>query len=305
VTQPPVELPAPPWPTEEVVLPGGLTLSVRASPDGPHLEPAVMVHGLGGSALNWTDLMALLSDRLASRAPDLPGFGHSPPPADGDYSLAAHVGAVVRLLETQTQGPVHLLGNSLGGAVATIVAAHRPDLLRSLTLISPALPDFRPGRYRAQLALLAVPGVGAAVSRRLADLTPEQRVRGVLELVYADPSAVTPEQLAMAEAEVARRSAQPHAADALAGSARGLIQAFLFVGSSSLWAQAARVTVPTLLLYGRQDRLVSHLVAPKAKAAFPGATVVVLPHTGHVAQLEHPRLVERFVRRHLDGIAHL
>jgi pimeloyl-ACP methyl ester carboxylesterase len=153
--------------------------------------------------------------------------------------------------------------------------------------------------------LLAVPGVGAAVSRRLADLTPEQRVRGVLELVYADPSAVTPEQLAMAEAEVARRSAQPHAADALAGSARGLIQAFLFVGSSSLWAQAARVTVPTLLLYGRQDRLVSHLVAPKAKAAFPGATVVVLPHTGHVAQLEHPRLVERFVRRHLDGIAHL
>ena len=277
-----------------------LELSVRSTPQTEGTEPAVMVHGLGGSALNWTSLMALLADRLAARAPDLPGFGLSPPPADHDYSVGAHARAVARLIDSDGRGPVHLFGNSLGGAVATTIAAYRPDLVRTLTLISPALPDYRPGRDRTQVALLASPGVGPMLSRRLAAMTPEQRVEGLLELVYADPSAVTEQQRALAVAEVTRRAELPYATDALASSARGLLREFVRTGRGGLWRLAGRVTAPTLLLYGRQDRLVSHLVAPKAKAAFSDATVVVLPRTGHVAQLEHPELVERFVRRHLD-----
>ena len=260
-----------------------------------------MVHGLGGSALNWTDLMALLTDRLSSRAVDLPGFGLSPPPVDHDYSLGGHARAVARLIEVEGRGPVHLFGNSLGGAVATTLAAYRPELVRTLTLISPALPDLRPGRWRTEVALLATPIFGPLLSRRLMALSPEQRVAGLLELVYADPSAVTEQQRALAEAEVRRRAELPYAVDALASSARGLLQDFLRTGSGGLWRLATRVTAPTLVLYGRKDRLVSHLVAPKAKAAFPNATVVVLPDTGHVAQMEHPLVVERFVRKHLDS----
>jgi pimeloyl-ACP methyl ester carboxylesterase len=262
-----------------------------------------MVHGLGGSSWNWTDLMALLGDRLSSQAPDLPGFGYSPPPRDGDYSLVVHARAVAGLLDQAGRGPVHLLANSLGGAVATIVASRRPDLVRTLTLISPALPDLRPGRYRTQIAALAVPGVGRAVSRRLAAMPPEERVRNLLALVYADPSAVPAERLAAAAEEVERRSTLPHTVDALSASARGLLRAYLTTGRRSLWELAARVPAPTLLVYGRQDRLVSSAVAPKAKAAFPDATVVVLPHSGHVAQMEHPELVARLVRQHLDRAA--
>ena len=87
------------WPAERVRL-SDRTLSVRsAPPTAPNAEPAVLVHGLGGSALNWTDLMGLLADRLDSRAPDLSGFGESPPPDDGDYSMAAHARSVVALIE--------------------------------------------------------------------------------------------------------------------------------------------------------------------------------------------------------------
>ena len=137
-----------PWPRDEVALPGW-TLSVRTSePALPGAEPAVLVHGLGGSSLNWTDLMGLLRDRLDSRAPDLPGFGYSPPPDDGDYTLTGHARAVIALIEQEARGPVHLFGNSLGGAVSTTVASRRPDLVRSLTLISPALPDLVPGLAR-------------------------------------------------------------------------------------------------------------------------------------------------------------
>lgn len=298
-------LPADPWPAEPVRLTVGsrpeLELWVRTAPaaaDAVDPEPALMVHGLGGSALNWTDLMALLTDRLASRAVDLPGFGLSPPPPDRDYSIGAQARAVARLVEVDGRGPVHLLGNSLGGAVATAVAAYRPDLVRTLTLISPALPDLRPGRARIEVAVLATPGLGGLLSRRLATMSPEQRVAGLLELVYADPSVVTSAQRALAEAEVQRRSELPYAVDALASSARGLLTDFLRTGSAGLWRLATRVTAPTLILYGRQDRLVSHLVASKAKAAFPNATVIVVD-SGHVAQMEHPELVERYVRRHL------
>ena len=294
-------LPAPAWPASAVHLPGW-TLSVRSAPaePGPGLEPAVLVHGLGGSSLNWTDLMALLADRLESRAPDLPGFGFSPPPDSGDYTVAGHARAVIALIEQDGRGPVHLFGNSLGGAVSVTVAATRPDLVRTLTLISPALPDFRPGRWRTQVALLSLPGLGLVMSRRLAEMTPAQRVKGLLDLVYADSSVVTKEQFDQAVVEVERRATLPYAVDALAASTRGLINTFFAPGAAAPWRQAARVTAPTLLMYGREDKLVSSRVAPKAKAAFPNATVVVLPQTGHVAQMEHPRLVEHFVRSHLD-----
>jgi len=297
------EIPAEPWPVHDVVLADGTRLAVRATPQQDGTEPAVMVHGLGGSSWNWTDLMALLADRLSSQAPDLPGFGFSPPPRRGDYSLAAHARAVVGLVEQGGPAPVHLLANSLGGAVATIVASSRPDLVRTLTLISPALPDLRPGRYRTQVAALAVPGVGRALSRRLATMPPEERVRSLLALIYADPSRVPADRVVAAVQEVERRSSLPHTVDALSASARGLLQSYLATGNRSLWRLASRVQAPTLLVYGRQDRLVSSQVAPKAKAAFPDATVVVLPHSGQVAQMEHPELVARLVRQHLDRAA--
>jgi pimeloyl-ACP methyl ester carboxylesterase len=267
----------------------------------PGLEPAVLVHGLGGSALNWTDLMGLLSDRLASRAPDLPGFGYSPPPDDGDYSISGHARAIVALIEQDGRGPVHLFGNSLGGAVSTYVASSRPDLVRTLTLVSPALPSFRPGRWRTQVGLMALPGLGPLLSRKLLDMSPAARAKGLLALVYADPSSVSPERLAQAVVEIERRATLPYAVDAMAASTRGLLHTFFAKGSSAPWEQASRVTAPTLLVFGREDKLVSSRIATKAKLAFPSSTVVVLPGTGHVAQMEHPELVARFVRGHVGS----
>lgn len=290
----------PAWPAHRVALPGR-TLTVRAAPGtGSAPEPAVLVHGLGGSSQNWTDLMGHLADRLESRAPDLPGFGASPPPDDGDYSVEAHASTVAALVEADGRGPVHLFGNSLGGAVATVLAATRPDLVRTLTLVSPALPDFRPGRWRAPVGLLAVPGLGQAMARRLMEMTPEQRVEGLLDLCFADPAAVSPMRRQQALAEVEFRQSLPYAVDALAASTRGLMRSFLARGDEGLWAHAGRVQAPTLLLYGRVDRLVSYHVTAKASARFHHARLVLLPQCGHVAQMEDPALVARLVREHLD-----
>ena len=99
-----------------------------------------MVHGLGGAATNWTDVMDLLRDRLRPVAPDLPGFGFSPPPADDDYSLRGHARAVTELVERVGAGqPVHLMGNSLGGTVSTVVAATQPDPVSYTHLTLPTI----------------------------------------------------------------------------------------------------------------------------------------------------------------------
>ena len=291
-----VRLSAEPLPVWEGVLPAwpGTDedgLFVRRTP-ASRGEPALFVHGLGGASTNWTDLMGLLAGSLDCAALDLPGFGWSPP--GPSYSLRTHVRAVITLLERQGRGPVHLFGNSLGGAVSTRVAARRPDLVRTLTLVSPALPSLRPRRgIDPRMPLMAVPGIAKLLSKKLAEVSAEQRAATVINLCYADPSAIPPERRAEAIAEVSRRSGLPYAEQALVGSLRGLIGAYLERGERNLWRQAATVRVPTLLVWGTEDRLVDVSLAPRALAAFPQSRLLVLPNVGHVAQMEQPETVAR------------
>ncbi|MEV5977833.1 alpha/beta hydrolase [Streptomyces sp. NPDC052114] len=288
---------------DSVGLPG-LTLSVRSRPPArPGLPPALYVHGLGGSSQNWSALMPLLEDVVDGEALDLPGFGDSPPPDDGDYSVTGHARAVIRHLDARSRGPVHLFGNSLGGAVTTRVAAVRPDLVRTLTLVSPALPELRVQRTAVPTGLLAVPGVAALFTRLSKDWTAEQRVRGVMGLCYGDPGRVTPEGFRAAVREMERRLQLPYFWDAMARSARGIVNAYTLGGQHGLWRQAERVLAPTLLVYGGRDLLVSYRMAHKAAAAFRDSRLLTLPDAGHVAMMEYPESVATAFRELLVDTA--
>ncbi|MCB5912308.1 alpha/beta fold hydrolase [Streptomyces pinistramenti] len=291
----------------------GLTLTVRtpaeatgggapraAGTGGGEREPALYVHGLGGSSQNWSALMPLLADRLDGEALDLPGFGEAPPPDDGNYSVFAQARAVIRYLDASGRGPVHLIGNSMGGAAATRVAAARPDLVRTLTLISPALPELRPQLTAVPTALLAVPGAAGLFCRLTREWTPERRTREVLALCYGDPGRVTPDGFRAAVTEYARRLELPYFWDAMERSARGLVNAYTLGGQHNLWRQAERVLAPTLLVYGGRDHLVSYRMARRAAGAFRGSRLLTLPEAGHVAMMEYPKTVARAIRELLD-----
>ena len=295
----PVTLPPPDadplamWPAvlEQV---GDFRLSVRRVPGGTG-EPALFVHGLGGSATNWTDLGWLLSDALAGTAIDLPGFGRSDPPPD--YRLDTHVRAVVTFIEADGRGPVHLFGNSLGGAVVTRVTSQRPDLVRTLTLVSPALPVLIPRRGTDPRVILpAVPLLGLWIQRYLSRLSVEERARGLIGLVFADPALVPPQRWRETAEEIGRRRELPWYDEALIRSLRGLIATFLGRGRRALWRQARGVHVPTLIVWGARDRLVSVRLAAKASRLFPDATLLLLPDCGHVSQIEDPVAVAGAVR---------
>jgi pimeloyl-ACP methyl ester carboxylesterase len=298
VDLPAVDTTIPPWPGQQERV-GGTEIFLRRTP-GPAGggEPALYVHGLGGASTNWTDFAALLATRLDAESPDLPGFGWSPPPAAAGrraYSITAQADLVIALL-ARRPGPVHLVGNSMGGAISIQVAARRPDLVRTLTLISPAVPDLKPrqGSDRA-LPLLLVPGVDKLVARRLDRLSPARRTRALLELVYGDPAVVPANRIAEAEAEFARRAGLAHSTEALARAFRGLVGAYLLPGERSMWRLAARITAPTLLVWGDRDRLVHVSNAPRTARTIAGSRLLVLPGVGHVAQLEAPETTARAV----------
>lgn len=293
--------PIPHWPGEFVSL-GDYQVFVRSVPASGAGEPALCVHGLAGSSRNWTDLIDLLRPRLDCAALDLPGFGDSPPRPDRRYTIGALAQTTAALIERQGRGPVHLIGNSMGGAVCVKLAARRPDLVRSLTLISPALPDLQPRMDVVRFPLMSMPRVGAWVLAKFKTISPEQRVWNVMTTCYFDAAVVPRARLADEVAELVRRDGLRHADEALIGCMRSLTGQTMRTGAMSLWRDAARCTMPTLVIYGANDRVVSPRAAGKAARLFPGSRVVVLPRTGHVAQMERPAVVAAEMAILLGGI---
>jgi pimeloyl-ACP methyl ester carboxylesterase len=99
------------------------------------------------------------------------------------------------------------------------------------------------------------------------------------------------------EAELRRRDTDPWVGQATLDGARSILRSSLAPPRRSLWADAAKVECPVLLIYGGKDRLVDARIRTKAQRTFPNARLLYLPQSGHVAQMEHPEQVERAFRQ--------
>ncbi|MFN2494789.1 MAG: alpha/beta fold hydrolase [Pseudonocardiaceae bacterium] len=294
----------PPWPGE-TIRSGGILLHVRHTPGPTQAELVTYLHGLGGSATNFTDLAGLVATRLPGMAIDLPGFGRSAPPAGFDYGPDSHAEVVAAFLASLGRGPVHLVGNSMGGAVALLLAARHPQLVRTLTLLAPAMPDLRVNPRRLsdpRLVLALLPVVGPRARHAMAGKPPQERFERILRLCFADPSAVSPARRTAAVAELAEWAALDWASEALNGSAVRLVRSWLMARTRSWWRIAGAVRAPALVVWGTADRVVSVRKAPRTAAALPRGRLFVLPRTGHVPQIERPTSVARAVLGLLDAV---
>ena len=183
---------------------------------------------------------------------------------------------------------MHLLGNSLGGTVRRCVAATRPDLVRTLTLVSPALPVLRPRLTNVHLPALAVPWAGQRLARRLGRFPVEQRVRATIALCWADPSRVPPRRFDEAMEEAERRARLDHDGDAMLRSLRSLMAAYLRPtgGRCGGWPPGCRR--PRCSSTGSRTGWSTRGPPAARRGRFPGSRLVVLPDSGHVSQMEHP-----------------
>jgi len=291
---PPLDTSVRPYAGEHVTA-GKHRLHVRHTP-GNTEATAVFVHGLGGSSTNWTDLSTQLAGYADGHSPDLPGFGRSEPVDGYDFSMVAHARTMIGYIEGLGRGPVHLVGNSMGGTVSLIVAAARPDLVRTLTLVSPAVPDLRPSLRRVsdpRLPLTVLPVIGRSVQRRLDALGARVRTEQVMRLCFADPAVVPEHRVVESMEEAVEMGGLPWVNAALNGSTLSLFRMWVTSGQWSLWRLAPLVKAPALVVWGADDRLITVRRAPRTARLLPRGRLLVLPRTGHVAQMERPVSVAR------------
>lgn len=259
----------------------GLRLRYVRKGQGP---PLVLLHGLGSSIYSWSEVLEGLARHHDVVAVDLPGFGFSDQPEDLAFGRLPR--AVLGLMDRLGLEKASLAGNSLGGAVAIVLAAERPERVDRLVLIDAAgfnfAPEDRPAIFRF---VSAVPGI-------LLERLPVRRwlTRAALRQVFLDPAQVTDERVEEYAAPMLR-----------AGAARAL-QSLLTSSSHELdhfEELLARVRSPTLILWGREDRWVPVTDADRFGAAIQGSRTIILKRCGHIPQEERPAetlaLVESFL----------
>jgi pimeloyl-ACP methyl ester carboxylesterase len=263
--------------------------------DGPRM---VLVHGLGGSHLDWSLLAPRLAHRFRVTALDLYGYGLTRPD-HRTSTVEANTELVNAFIGDE---PVVLVGNSMGGLIAARQAALHPETVSKLVLIDPALPLVSRSRPDVAatmiLGRLALPLLGRtvlALSRR--GRTARQQVRETFVRCCVDPHRVPPVLIDALVELIELRADLPGADDAFLASARTLLA--INGSRRAAWSALATVTAPVLLVHGEQDRLVSVGSAREAARRLPQWTVDVLPGLGHLPQIEAPdRVASRILNWH-------
>jgi pimeloyl-ACP methyl ester carboxylesterase len=266
--------------------------------DGPLL---VCVHGLGGSHANWAAVAPVLARTCRVVALDLAGFGLTRGGARST-SVTANQELLHRFLTEVVGAPAVLVGNSMGGLIASLEASRHPQTVAGAVLIDPALPlGGRPDPVTvAMFTGFFLPGIGPAMlSGRARVRTPEQLAMATFQLCCVDPSRVPGEAL---KAHIALAEAR--------GGYPQMQREFLVAARSLLWelahrfrhaAMLRRISSPVLLLHGEKDRLVPIGAARTAARANPGWRFEIATDVGHVPQLEAP---DWTVEQILDWLTH-
>lgn len=259
----------------EVVV-SGARIRVRTSGD-PGAPPVLLLHGIGRSLEDWAPQHDLLSDSYRVISTDLAGFGLSDR-LPGPATIRSLAGGVLATLDTVGERrAVHVMGNSLGGAVAQTVLTRAPERVATLTLAASA--GFG-SEVTPALRVLGVPFLGARLLRSI-DRTAARRTERAL---FVDDAFVTDARIEHA-LEVARRP--DHAAvfaeiAAELGTVRGVRPGW----RSALLDEVARHPRPTLVVWGERDVILPAKHLRAAVDAIPHARSHVFGRTGHMPQIE-------------------
>lgn len=257
--------------------PGRLHYSIDA-PMGDARAAVVLLHGLGSCGDDWGMQISELASQYRVIAPDLPGHGESGADAsiDSVESMAEAVSGLVEALGTTS---AHVVGLSLGGAVALQWAIDRPDQIRSLTAVNTF----------ARLNL-ARRGLLRMAGRALLLLTGQMEWMGNWVASGLFPGANQRELRQLAAARIA------------GNSWRGYLQAALAVTRFDCREGLARIKAPTMVVAGEMDSTVP--MGPKLELArrIPGARLEIIPGSGHVTPIDAAPRFNALLLSFLDGV---
>jgi pimeloyl-ACP methyl ester carboxylesterase len=273
----------------DVELPGRRvsTLTVGEGPD------VLLIHGLGATKSSFFDLAANLSDGgYRVHALDLPGFGGSSKPVGAPYSARWFADSVLGVMDELDIERAHVVGNSMGGRVALELGLRRPERVRSVAALCPAVAFIKRGFH--PLVRVLRPEVG---------LLPHRLRRGTVERqlwsMFSDPDALDPSVADVVVDEFQRIYGSAGARVAFLASARNIYLDRPF-GNGGFYPRLAGLQPPALFVWGSHDRLIPPAFRRHVAAALPTAEQIVLDGCGHVPQVERAEQTAGLVRRLLS-----
>lgn len=253
-------------------------------------EPVVFVHGAVSDSRVWEPLRQEFSDDHRFIAPTLRYFGAGDWPDEGEnFGIATHADDVAAFIEALDLGPVHLVGWSYGGTVATAVALERPDLIASLILYEPTvdsmIQDGEAGEAARREAGRMFGPVTAAMQEGDVEEATRLLIEGVLQM---EPGGFESQPPEARELQMANARTMP------------------LIWSAAPWEASCEMLQqfegPTLIVLGeRTSALWSH-IAEAMDECLPQAEVAILPGVNHDGPVRDPaglaRMIEDFVASH-------
>jgi len=252
---------------------------VHLRDEGPRDDPlpVVLIHGTSASLHTWEGWVAALKGQRRVISFDLPGFGLTGPFAGqytpGDYRGDSYARFVLDLLDALQVPRAVVGGNSLGGEVAWRLAVMAPERVAALVLVDAAGPVFTPESVPLGFVIARLP-----IINRISEwVLPRSVVAQSVTSVYGDPARVTPE-LVDRYFELTLRE----------GNRRALGQRMQHGVMGEGAEHIARITQPTLILWGGRDRLIPPAIGQLFQQQIAGSRLIVFDDLGHVPQEEDP-----------------
>jgi pimeloyl-ACP methyl ester carboxylesterase len=241
---------------------------------GGDASPVVFVHGLGGRWQNWLENIPRIARLRRVVALDLPGFGHSQMPTE-PVSMTYYADVIERVCDRLELDGVVLVGNSMGGFIAAEMALRFPTRVERIALVSAAavsICDFNPVPTSMLAGALAKTPLGTPAGMRA--VLARRRARHLaFATIIRHPTLIAREMLA--ELTAGR-------------GAPGLVAALAAMMNHDLRAELGRISVPALIVHGREDMLVPVSDSFWLRSQLPQARLEIFEDTGHLAMVERP-----------------
>lgn len=252
----------------------------------------LLVHGLGGSSVNWVDIGGSLTRFGQVLAPDLPGFGRTPP-AGRSAAVRGLADFLAEFIKARTDRPATVVGNSMGALAAMLLAGEHPRLTEKMILIDPPAPggDLRSLNpvWAATMLAYFIPGVNRALMAWVyRGSTLRQRTADGLRVLAGDGSQVSDETVRLHLETVMERSHMPWVYQTYFKAYRSIFRQLLPAWKYDRMAR--RITCPVLLMHGTADSVVPFRAAARLAGKSPDWDFAPLAGAGHIAMLETPRL---------------
>jgi pimeloyl-ACP methyl ester carboxylesterase len=236
----------------------------------------VMIHGFTGSKENWYPVARELRDRYRLVMPDLPGWGASERKPDADYGFVAQAERVAAFIRAVSPDkPVVLLGHSMGGGIAALVAARHPELVSRVGLLDAAGVRFKDNRF----------GEEVLAGKNPFAVTDDASLHAYLDVLFHDkskaPAIPWPASVGFIRHRRADAAFEQSVLDEIGRGPRRFLPG----------EEAANIHQPALLLWCRQDAVIDASALDLYAARMPQARKVLLDGCGHMSITEQPHNV--------------